>query len=204
MRQWAFSPGLTHPVGFMPVMTTTPLLRPVFRKIALPVLEALRQQTKPRPRWRDLKPGTRPPEVFFLFSPANHSVFSILLVDANIAEGIPAIQRHEILAWLSDIRGNILGPPKGSPVASSLIGVERGLCSRRWLNLERHPSHSHTMMRSGFLVQQGLPQWSTPRKTFAPACLTPSMRTFWLVVDHLLLLGPYASWPWTPALKRGA
>ena len=195
----------------MPAMTTTPLLRPVFRKIALPVLEALRQQTKFRPRWRDLKPGMRPPMVFFLFSPANHSVFSILLVDANIAEGIPAIQRHEVLAWLSDIRGDILGPPKGSsvqsvisPVASSLTGVERGLCSRRWLNLERHPSHSHTMTRSGLRVQRGLPQWSTPRKTLAPACLTPSMRTFWLIVDHSLLLGFYASRPWTLALKRGA
>lgn len=37
------------------------------------------------------------------------------------------------------------------------------------------------MTRSGLRVQQGLPQWSTPRKTLAPVCLTPSMRTFWLI-----------------------
>ena len=210
MRQCAFSPGLTHLVGFMPAMTTTPLFRPVLWNMALPDREALRQQTKPRPRRRDLKPGTRPPEVFLLFNPANHSVFSILLVDANMAEGIPAIHRHKVLAWLSDIRGDISGPPKGSSVQSvispvaSLMGILRGLCSRRWLNLERHPSHSHATMRSEFLVQQGLPQWSTPRKTLAPTCLTPSMRTFWLIADHLLPLRLYASQPWTPALKRGA
>ncbi len=42
MRQWSFSPGLRHRVGFMPVMTTTPDFRPVRWKSALPVLEALR------------------------------------------------------------------------------------------------------------------------------------------------------------------
>ena len=199
----------------MPVMTTTPDFRPVLWNTALwqPLL-GVYQQTKPRSRRRDLNPETRPPEVFFLFSPANHSVFSILLVDANIAEGIPAIQRHEVLAWLSDIRGNISGPPKGSsvqsvisPVASSLMGTLCVLCSRRWLNLERHPSHSHTMIRSGLRVQHGLPQWSTPRKTLAPACLTPSMRTFWLIraITSLIfrLCVPKADLH-TPALKGGA
>lgn len=37
------------------------------------------------------------------------------------------------------------------------------------------------MIRLGFLVQHGLPQRSMPRKTLAPACLTPSIRTFWLI-----------------------
>ena len=215
MRHLALSPGLRHRDGFMPVMTTTPDFRPVLWNTALwqPLL-GVYQQTKPKPRRRDLNPGTRPPEVFFLFNPANHSAFSILLVDANIAEGIPAIQRHEVLAWLSDIRGNILGPPKGSsaqsitsPVTLSLTGVKRGRCSRRWLNLERHPSHSHTMIRSGFLVQHGLPQRSTPRKTLAPSCLTPSMRTFWLIraITSLIfrLCVPKADLH-TPALKGGA
>ena len=94
MRQCAFSPGLTHRFGFMPVMTTTPLFRPVLWNMALPDREALRQQTKPRPRWRDLKPGMRPPMVFFLLSPANHSELSTLLVDANMGEGTAAIYEH--------------------------------------------------------------------------------------------------------------
>ena len=136
IRQWSFSPGLTHPIGFMPVMTTTPLLRPVFRKIALPVLEALRQQTKPRPRWRDLKPGTRPPTVFFRLSPADHSVFSILSVDDNMGAGMPAIHEHRRRASLSGSNSATSGPPKGSltqsmiPPASSLTGTLRGRCSR--------------------------------------------------------------------------
>ena len=215
MRHLALSPGLRHRDGFMPVMTTTPDFRPVLWNTALwqPLL-GVYQQTKPRPRRRDLNPGTRPPEVFFLFNPANHSAPSILLVEPRIAEGIPAIQRHEVLAWLSDIRGDTLGPPKGSsaqsitsPVTLSLTGVKRGRCSRRWLNLERHPSHSHTMIRSGLRVQHGLPQRSMPRKTLAPSCLTPSMRTFWLIraITSLIfrLCVPKADLH-TPALKGGA
>lgn len=132
MRHLALSPGLRHRDGFMPVMTTTPDFRPVLWNTALwqPLL-GVYQQTKPRPRRRDLNPGTRPPEVFFLFNPANHSAPSILLVEPRMAEGIPAIQRHEVLAWLSDIRGDTLGPPKGSsaqsitsPVTLSLTGRE--------------------------------------------------------------------------------
>lgn len=131
-RHLALSSGLRHWLGFIPVMTTTPDFRPVLWKTALwqPLL-GVYQQTKPRPRRRNLNPGTRPPEVFFLLSPANHSAFSILLVDARMAEGMAAIQRHEVLAWPSDIRGNILGPPKGSsiqsvipPVPPSLTGME--------------------------------------------------------------------------------
>ena len=45
--------GLTHLAGVMPVITTTPDFRPVLWNMALPDREALRQQTKPRPRWRD-------------------------------------------------------------------------------------------------------------------------------------------------------
>ena len=210
MRQWSLSPGLRHLVGFMPVMTTTPDFRPVLWKMALPVLSLLRQQTKPRPRWRDLKPGTRPPAVFLRLSPADHSVFSILSVLDNMGAGIPAIHEHRRRASLSESNSATSGPPKGSltqstiPPASSLTGTLCGRCSRLWLNLARHPSHSHTMTRSGLRVQRGLLQWSTPRKTLAPTCLTPSMRIFWLIADHLLPSRLYASWPWTPALKRGA
>lgn len=75
-------------------MTTTPLFRPVLWNMALPDREALRQQTKPRPRWRDLKPGMRPPMVFLRLSPANYSVFSILSVLDSMGAGMPAIHEH--------------------------------------------------------------------------------------------------------------
>ncbi len=41
------------------------------------------------------------------------------------------------------------------------------------------------------------------KKTLAPACLTPSMRTFWLIVDYLLYQGSMRPEPTPSTEVRG-